>query len=203
MRVPPSALAVLLFAATTQPIHAQVRYRQSWGSSQPPVASTAVGWAWQGEPAGDSPWPSIGAGVGLGLGGWAVGGFSAAFLARDCSDHEDDYCEITAFLIGAAIGGTFGMALGVHAGNGWRGSLALDFLSGALVWGAGIGLAAASGWDDPLTTIVAVTVPVAQLATTVLVERATGRSRARNQTIGALILPLRDGRMGLGASVRF
>ena len=179
-------LAVLFLAATPLAVHAQA---QGFPATQQVEA--------------DSPWPSIGAGLGLGLGGWAVGGFSAAYLARDCSDHEDDYCEITAFLIGAAIGGTFGMALGVHAGNGWRGNLALDFLTGALVWGAGIGLAAASGWAEPLTQVVLVTVPVAQLVTTILVERATGLARARDQTVSVLILPQPDGRMGLGASIRF
>ncbi len=203
MRAPPSALVVLLLLATTHPIHAQVRFRQSWGSSQSPVPSTAVGWAWQAAPASDSPWPSIGAGVGLGLAGWAAGGFTASYLAKDCSDHEDDYCQLTAFLIGAAVGGTFGMALGVHVGNDRRGSLALDFLSGALVWGTGIGLAWATGWDEEVTTAAAITVPIAQLAVTVLVERATGRSRAGNRTVGIAIFPQQNGRTGLGASVKF
>ena len=183
MRTASLILVALLLATTSHPIHGQALSRQP-------------------EPAHDSAWPSIGAGLGLGLGGWAVGGFSAAYLARDCSDHEDDYCEITAFLIGAAIGGTFGMALGVHAGNGWRGSLAPDFLTGAQVWGAGIGLVAATEAEEPLIYVVAVTIPVAQLVATILVERATGRAR-RDQTVSVLILPQPDGRMGLGASIRF
>ena len=38
------------------------------------------------------------------------------------------------------MGGTLGMALGVHIGNGRRANLALDFLTASAVWGAGVGL---------------------------------------------------------------
>lgn len=151
----------------------------------------------------DSPWPSIGAGVGLGLVGWGLGGLTGAVLSENCADHEDDYCQLAAFLVGAAAGGTFGMALGVHLGNHRRGSLPLDFLTGALVWGTGIGIAAATGWDDAATTTAAITIPIAQLIVTVAVERATGRARARDNTVGVFVLPRPDGRMGLGTSVRF
>jgi hypothetical protein len=72
-----------------------------------------------------------------------------------------------------------GMALGVHVGNRRRGSFGLDVLTGAAVWGAaGIVIAAAGGWDQDLGFMV-FAVPITHLATTVAVERAVGRSRAR------------------------
>jgi hypothetical protein len=56
------------------------------------------------------------------------------------------------------------MALGVHLGNRRRGSLPLDVIS---------------GWDGGVTTAAFVGIPIAQLAATVVVERASGRARAR------------------------
>ncbi len=155
----------------------------------------------QDQPAADqgSPWTSILAGSGLGLVGFVVGGFSGAAMAQDCTG--DEFCELEAAFLGAAAGGAFGMALGVHLGNQRRGNLALDFLTGAAIWGAGIGIAVASGWDAQVTRVALVTIPLAQLAGTVVVERAIGRSRLRRQRVSVAIEPRVSGGVRLSARV--
>jgi hypothetical protein len=144
---------------------------------------------------------SIVAGLGLGLAGFLVGGLTAASTVKDCP-HSEGPCspQLEAAFYGAATGGTFGMALGVHLGNHRRGNLALDFLTGAAVWGAGIGIAAASGWDTGVTLGAVVAIPIIQLATTVKVERAVGRSRARRLSV--FVVPQMS-RTTFGASVAF
>jgi hypothetical protein len=141
---------------------------------------------------------SVLAGLGLGLGGFAAGGLVGAGIANDCTGHE--YCELEAAFYGAAAGGTFGMALGVHLGNGRRGSLALDFLTGAAVWGAGIGIAAASDWEGTVSGVAFVTVPIVQLVSTIVVERAVGRSRSRTRNVSISFVPRIDGGATLAAS---
>jgi hypothetical protein len=145
---------------------------------------------------------AIVAGLGLGLAGFLVGGLTAASTVKDCP-HSEGPCsrQLEAAFYGAATGGTFGMALGVHLGNHRRGNLALDFLTGAAVWGAGVGIAAASGWDTGVTVGAFVAIPIIQLASTVKVERAVGRSRARRLSV--FVAPQRSGRTTFGASVPF
>lgn len=117
---------------------------------------------------------SIGYGLGLGLAGFLAGGLVGYGMASGCTSGE--LCELGGALVGAATGGTFGMALGVHLGNRRRGSFALDFLTGAAIWGAGF-LTAAAAEDDIVTGAFFLGVPVLQLWAMVTVERATGRSR--------------------------
>jgi len=126
-------------------------------------------------------------GAGLGVAGFFAGGYTGVLLSRGCDSHE--YCSLEAAFYGAAAGGTLGLALGVHLGNRRRGSFALDFLTGAAVWGAGIGLAAVSDWDDTVVWTAFVLVPIAQLASTVAVERAVGRSRSRGRTAAFTVVP--------------
>ncbi len=120
---------------------------------------------------------SIGLGIGLGAAGFLVGGAAGYGLSSGCSG--DVFCHLPAVFFGAAAGGTFGMALGVHLGNRRRGNLAIDCLAGAGVWTIGIvTLVTTSQWKPPATTVLAIAVPVAQLVTTVWVEQATSRPRA-------------------------
>jgi hypothetical protein len=125
---------------------------------------------------------AVGFGVLLGGVGFLAGGAVGYAIASSCqagTPNPDDWCAVEGTLIGAAIGGTSGMALGVHLGNGRRGSLALDLLTGAAVWGLGIGIAAGAkpDWGSPLFWTLSLGIPVGQLAATVAVERAVGRSR--------------------------
>jgi hypothetical protein len=144
-------------------------------------------------------WPVLGGALG-GLGGWLAGGIVGAAADRDCYELE---C-VEGFLIGAAAGGTLGLALGTHLGNRRRGSFALDVLSGAAVWGASLGAFYLVGHDLDEAASVAVWIaePILQFITTVAVERATGRARARSRGPRVSVIPQRDG-VGLGLTFAF
>jgi hypothetical protein len=126
---------------------------------------------------------AAGLGVLLGGVGFLAGGAVVHRIASSCESgtpNPDNWCAFEATLIGAAIGGTSGMALGVHLGNGRRGSFALDLLTGGAVWGLGMGIAASTQRHGgrALTRTLYLGIPVGQLAATVAMERAVGRSRA-------------------------
>ena len=145
--------------------------------------------------------------------GWGAGALVGYQVAgRDCTGQ---HCELKSILLGGAVGGTLGMALGVHIGNGRRGNFALDFLTAAAVWGAGVGMVfLLEEFKEGATTeeqedlkggqaVVLLAIPVVQLVATALVEQTTGRSRGRRQQIALLVIPMRDGGLGLGTLVRF
>ena len=92
----------------------------------------------------------------------------------------------------------------VRAGvNDRRGNIALDLLTGAAIWGAGIAVAAASDWNSTVTTLAFIAIPIAQLVTTVAVERAVGRSRASQPDIFVSMGPDLKGGATLVVSLRF
>lgn len=129
-------------------------------------------------------------GAGLGVVGFFAGGLTATYLARNCTANE--LCGLEAAFFGAAAGGTVGLALGTHLGNARRGSLPLDLATGAVVWGVGIAATVAGNNDDEARVWIGfVTIPIAQLASTVAVERGIGRARARRVRMS--VVPGRDG----------
>ena len=142
-------------------------------------------------------------GVGLGAAGFLAGGLTGAVAAGDCGSEYDEFCRLAGAFVGAAVGGTFGMALGVHLGDHRRGNFALDLATGAAVWVTGISIAAAGHWGHPLTETMFVVIPIGQLAATVAVERAVGRSRSKGRRITMQIAPHADGRTTLAVSVPF
>ena len=155
-------------------------------------------------------------GVGGAIGGvigWGAGALVGYQIAgRDCTGQD---CDLESILLGGAVGGTLGMAIGVHVGNRRRGNFALDFLSAAAVWGAGIGLvflleefkedATTKEQEDLLVgqAVVLLAIPVVQLVATSLVEQMTGRSSGRRQRTALVVIPMGDGGLGLGTRVRF
>lgn len=141
----------------------------------------------------------------LGAGSWVAGGLIGYQMANTDSCAGDSFCGLGAFLLGAAIGGSSGVVVGMHVGNNRRGNFPLAWLTAAGIWAAGIGIGIAM--DDGVASsggqeVVLVAIPVAQFAFTLIVERATGRSRARrNRGLGLAVVPRPDGRMGLGLSL--
>jgi hypothetical protein len=125
--------------------------------------------------------PSIGspllAAAGLGLLGWGVGALAGHVIQGDCFD---DYCDVEGAFYGGDAGGGLGLAVGAHLGNRRRGSFPLDLLTSGAVWGVGYALMSsfADDGDAAGVLLTAIVLPPTQLLATVLVERATGHSRA-------------------------
>jgi hypothetical protein len=114
--------------------------------------------------------------AGAGILGGAIGLFGGAYLGAAIA-HDEDCAECLEELTGALVVGTIGegllLPLGVHLANGRRGSYWTSALVSVGLAAAGAGLMEAAHWDPPTVPIVAVAVPVAQVATSIAIERAT------------------------------
>ena len=115
--------------------------------------------------------------AGLGLLGWGVGAVAGHAIQGDCFE---EYCGLEGIFYGGAAGGGMGLAVGAHLGNRRRGSFPLDVLTSGAVWGVGYALMSsfANDGDGAGVVLTAIMLPPTQLVATVLVERATGHSRA-------------------------
>lgn len=114
---------------------------------------------------------------GAGILGGAVGFFGGAYLGAWIADSRDDGLDDLDAIHGALIGATLGestlLPVGVHLANGRRGNLWLSTLASVGLAVGGVGLMEAAHWDAPAVPVIAVAVPLAQLATTIAIERAT------------------------------
>jgi len=129
----------------------------------------------------------------LGGAGFAVGGVTGALIDDECSDKQfAEWCDFDGAFIGAATGGTIGMALGVHLGNRRQGNLALDALVASAVWGLGM-LAFSQTEDDGARFAILVGLPVTQLIATVITEKKTARARHGSRSTSLIVAPTFDG----------
>jgi hypothetical protein len=101
------------------------------------------------------------------LGGAAglVGGALAG--ARITGGNCDD-CGLIGGVYGGIAGWSAGIPLGVHLANGRRGKLLPSLLSSLAIGGVGLGAALAADKVELM-----IPVPVAQLITSILIERST------------------------------
>lgn len=104
--------------------------------------------------------------VAAGLVARFAGGLAGAALA-DCGGSG---CA-AAFFVGAAVGETLALPLGVHLAKGRRGSYLLTTLASVGVTAVGVALAVALGDHGATGQGIAVLVPVGQLAATIAMER--------------------------------
>ncbi len=79
---------------------------------------------------------------------------------------------INGFVVGAPIGESLLLPVGVHLANGRRGNLPLSLLASVGIAGAGIFAAVTA--EDPYVLL---SIPILQLAACTAIERSTGRSR--------------------------
>ena len=128
-------------------------------------------------PTGDGPSPAVLAlaGVGAAAAG-IVGGF---LLGGDLADNDtsDGFDALTGGLVGAMVGTTVAVPLTVHVVNGTRGSwIAAQGASvGAAAAGLGVAalLNATGGSSDTGQAILAISIPLGQVAASVAVEKGT------------------------------
>jgi len=118
--------------------------------------------------------------AGLGVLGWGIGALAGTAIESQSESFSGDCCPWEGVIYGGAAGGGLGLAVGAHIGNRRRGSFLLDLLTSGVVWGAGYALmhSFANNGDYNGMALTAVVLPPVQLVATVLVERASGRSRA-------------------------
>jgi hypothetical protein len=110
-----------------------------------------------------------------GLLGGAVGIVGGFYLGAALADGEDtnDLDFLSGGVAGAAIGEGLLLPAGVHVANDSRGSYTLSAAASLGIAAAGLLALEALHYDAPGAPIVLVAVPIAQLVTSVAIERAT------------------------------
>jgi hypothetical protein len=115
-------------------------------------------------------------GLAGGVAGVVVGAVAGAKLAEiDCTEGCDESGLYMA-LIGAAVGETLLLPLGVHLANRRQGSYFPAMMASVALSGAGIWLAYAldnTSMRESAPTVLLVTVPILQLAAAIQIERRT------------------------------
>ncbi|HEX7240660.1 MAG TPA: hypothetical protein VF263_10360 [Longimicrobiaceae bacterium] len=176
--MPAPRLPVLLLAAAlaAPPLAAQHRAAPLPTLAAPVLlAQAAPGAAWtDAREGGDLP---LLAASGLVAGAAGALGGALAGLVASCTGREDENesCYLNSWLWGAAIGESLAMPVGVHLANGRRGSLGLSLLASAGLGALGLALLEETHYDPPGAVLVSTAIPLAQLAATIAVERATSR----------------------------
>lgn len=111
------------------------------------------------------------AGLLAGTIGFFGGGLVGAKIDQASSNGYDEWDGIYGFLVGAPIGESLLLPVGVHLANGRRGNLPLAVLASIGIAGTGIALAASAGDAKILVAI-----PIAQLLACTAIERSTSRN---------------------------
>jgi len=107
-----------------------------------------------------------------GLLGGAIGFFGGGFagaLINDDQDGEDELEVVEGFAVGAVIGETLLLPLGVNIANYRQGSYSLSLLAATAI--TAVGLAFATSGEDELEFLIPV--PVLQLISSVMIEKRT------------------------------
>ena len=102
--------------------------------------------------------------------GFFVGGFAGA-LINDTDDSEDDLAALAGFALGATVGETIALPLGVHLANHRQGNYGFSLLAAAAI--TGVGIAIATSGEDQLEYLIPV--PALQLVSSILIEKRTTR----------------------------
>lgn len=168
-------VTVLLVLCSAVPVAAQSR-PVDWVRWQAPLLAPAP--AWGGTTSADSGSTDntvfmVVGGVLGGTAGLFGGAIIGGRLGGGNSICYDDPCGLEEALLGAVIGETVLLPLGVHLANHSRGNYGYSLLGALAVGAAGIGLAGATDSAELLLAI-----PIGQIISSVLIERATSRPKA-------------------------
>jgi hypothetical protein len=113
----------------------------------------------------------VAAGLLAGTVGFFGGGFVGAAIDQASSDVYEEWDGLYGFIIGAPIGESLLLPVGVHLANGRRGNLPFALLASIGIAGTGIALAAAA--EDAK---ILVAIPIAQLLACTAIERSTSHT---------------------------
>jgi hypothetical protein len=143
----------------------------------------------------NSMYKMIGGGIAVGaiglVVGWAMGGGICEYDSR--GDDDDGLHCLAMAVLGAAIGESVGVALGVHAGNGSRGRLGVDAIASiASLYGVVVFLNALELDQDskPEAFILGTS---GQLAAVIATERAFGRHQ-KERKVEVSLRPYQGGK---------
>ena len=100
--------------------------------------------------------------------GGAAGLVGGALAGARITQDDCEYCGLVGGVYGGIAGWSTGIPLGVHLANGRRGKLLPSLLASLAIGGVGLGAALAADKAELL-----IPVPVAQLVTSILIERST------------------------------
>jgi hypothetical protein len=100
--------------------------------------------------------------------GFFLGGIAGAMI-NDTDDTEDDLAALAGFALGATIGETIALPLGVHIANHGQGNYVLSLLASAGI--TGVGVAIATSGEDRLEYLIPV--PLLQLWSSIVIEKKT------------------------------
>lgn len=103
--------------------------------------------------------------------GFFAGGFAGAMLNDSDDGDPDELDALTGFVVGAIIGETVTLPLGVHLANKRRGNFGQSLLASAAATAVGLFIAT-RGEDHPQAVI---PVPIVQLGASVIIEQNTTR----------------------------
>lgn len=108
-----------------------------------------------------------------GLAGGALGffafGFAGALIAdSQAPDGSDGFEALGGFVIGAIVGESVMLPLGVHVANKRRGDYGIELLASVGIAAIGVGL---TGAIEDLAIVFLPGIPIAQLATAIAIER--------------------------------
>lgn len=118
------------------------------------------------------PAPTLALGGLLGGAAGFVGGFYVGALLAD-GDEANDLDFLSGGVAGATIGEGLLLPLGVHIANDRQGSYLTSAAASLGIAAAGLLALEAAHYDPPAAPIVLVAVPIAQLVTSIAIERAT------------------------------
>jgi hypothetical protein len=115
----------------------------------------------------------VAAGLLAGTIGLFGGGILGAEIDKASSDGYEEFDGLMGFVIGAPIGESLLMPVGVHLANGRRGNLPGAMLASMAIAGTGIAIAAATQDGKVLVAI-----PVAQLLACIAIERGSSAPKS-------------------------
>lgn len=110
-------------------------------------------------------------GLAGGVVGFFAGGYAGAMAGGGNRVCGDDPCGLEEAIWGAAAGVSTFIPLGVHLANGRRGSYGAELAASLVVGAVGLGLAYDRNNGVPLLLV-----PVGQIVTSMLIERAAARN---------------------------
>jgi hypothetical protein len=114
----------------------------------------------------------VAGGVVGGIAGFFLFGYAGAVIA-DTPDSNEGFDELAGFVVGATIGESLGIPVGVHLANRREGKVLPAILASLGIGAAGLALALVAEGSGPLPAVILGVTPIAQFVSSIHIEHAT------------------------------